>query len=111
MPPKPPTFHTKEPNQWQTSSTPAFNTSTPKLTKPMDQNLINVAATAFSAVIGWILKVVWDAIRNMQSDMKELEKDLHTKYITKDEYSRDILEIKTILMKISDKLDSKVDKR
>jgi hypothetical protein len=79
--------------------------------KLMDQNLINVAATAFSAVIGWILKIVWDAIRNMQSDMKELEKDLHTKYITKDEYSRDILEIKNILMKISDKLDSKVDKR
>ena len=77
----------------------------------MDQNLINVAATTFSAVVGWILKVVWDAIRSMQADIKELEKDLHTKYVAKDEYRQDILEVKDILGKIFEKLDSKVDKR
>jgi cell fate (sporulation/competence/biofilm development) regulator YmcA (YheA/YmcA/DUF963 family) len=77
----------------------------------MDQNLINVTITAFSGVVGWILKVLWDAIRSMQSDIKELEKDLHTKYVAKDEYRQDILEIKDILGKIFDKLDSKVDKK
>jgi len=34
-----------------------------------------------------------------------------TMYVIKNKYKQDILEIKNILIKISDKLDSKVDKR
>lgn len=76
----------------------------------MDQNFINVLVAAFGAVVGWLLKVVWDSIRSLEQDLKVLEKDLHTKYVTKDEYRQDILEVKDILKQIFDKLDRKADK-
>jgi hypothetical protein len=76
----------------------------------MDQNLINMLATGFGAIFGWLLKVVWDSIRSLEQDLKILERDLHTKYVTKDEYRQDILEMKDILKQIFDKLDRKADK-
>ena len=76
----------------------------------MDQNFINVMAAAFGAAVGWLLKVVWDSIRSLEQDLKVLERDLHTKYVTKDEYRQDILEVKDILKQIFDKLDRKADK-
>ena len=76
----------------------------------IDQNFINIMAAAFGAVLGWLLKVVWDSIRSLEQDLKVLERDLHTKYVTKDEYRQDILEIKDILKQIFDKLDRKADK-
>jgi len=76
----------------------------------MDQNFINMMAAAFGAVLGWLLKVVWDSIRSLEQDLKVLERDLHTKYVTKDEYRQDILEMKDILKQIFDKLDRKADK-
>jgi hypothetical protein len=76
----------------------------------MDQNLINTLTAGFGAILGWTLKVVWDSIRSLETDVKSLEKDLHTKYVTKNEYRQDILEIKDILGKIFDKLDRKADK-
>lgn len=76
----------------------------------MDQNFINVLVAAFGAVVGWMLKVVWDSIRSLEQDLKVLERDLHTKYVTKDEYRQDILEVKNILKQIFDKLDRKADK-
>lgn len=44
----------------------------------MDQNFINVLVAAFGAVVGWMLKVVWDSIRSLEQDLKVLERDLHT---------------------------------
>jgi hypothetical protein len=76
----------------------------------MDQNFINIMAAAFGAVLGWLLKVVWDSIRSLEQDLKVLERDVHTKYVTKDEYRQDILEMKDILKQIFDKLDRKADK-
>lgn len=76
----------------------------------MDQNLINILAAGLGAILGWLLKVVWDAIRSLEKDLKDLERDLHTKYVTKNEYRQDILEVKDILKQIFDKLDRKADK-
>jgi len=76
----------------------------------MDQNLINILAAGLGAILGWLLKVVWDAIRSLEKDLKDLERDLHTKYVTKNEYRQDILDVKDILKQIFDKLDRKADK-
>lgn len=76
----------------------------------MDQNLINTLTAGLGAILGWTLKVVWDSIRSLEQDLKVLERDLHTKYVTKDEYRQDILEVKDILKQIFDKLDRKADK-
>lgn len=76
----------------------------------MEQSLLNwifgVAGTAF----GWILKIVWDAITDLKKDMKDLNKEVHEDFVRKDDYRVDIAEIKGMLARIFDKLDTKVDK-
>jgi hypothetical protein len=65
-----------------------------------------VAGTA----MGWMLKVVWDSIRLLQDDMKTLERALHTKYVSKDDYKTDIQDLKEMLKAIFERLDRKADK-
>lgn len=76
----------------------------------MSQDTINLVIACSGAVVGWVLKVIWDAVRTLQDDMKEIERDLHVNYISKDDYKSDIAEIKDILKQIFAKLDTKADK-
>ncbi len=76
----------------------------------MTQDLYNIIVGVGGAAIGWVLKVVWESVRALQTDMKIIEKDLHTKYVTKDDYRADIQELKDMLKAIFERLDRKVDK-
>lgn len=69
----------------------------------MSQDLINMLIAGFGGVTGWFLKTLWEAVR-------DVERDLHTNYVTKIDYRSDILEMKDILKQIFNKLDSKADK-
>lgn len=61
----------------------------------MDQQLINWLFTGFGAAIGWILKVVWDAIKDLKADLRVIERDLPEVYVRKDDFKDAIHEIKT----------------
>lgn len=76
----------------------------------MSQDTINLMITLSGAVFGWILRVVWESIRKLQDEMNEFQREVHTSYVTKDDYRQDILEVKDILKQIFDKLDRKADK-
>ena len=76
----------------------------------MTQDLYNIIVGVAGAAVGWMLKVVWESVRALQSDMKEIERELHTEYVSKNDYRQDIIEMKDILKQIFDKLDRKVDK-
>jgi hypothetical protein len=76
----------------------------------MSQDLYNIIVGVAGAAIGWLLKVVWDSVRALQNDMKEIERELHTEYVSKNDYRQDILEMKDILKQIFEKLDRKADK-
>jgi antirestriction protein len=76
----------------------------------MDQNLYNIAVAIAGAAIGWIVKVVWDAVRSLEADIRDMERDLHVNYVSKDDYRQDILELKDMVKQIFDKLDRKADK-
>ena len=69
----------------------------------MSQDIINMIIGGFGIVIGWFLQTVWQAVR-------DVERDLHTNYVTKIDYRSDILEMKDILKQIFNKLDNKADK-
>lgn len=56
--------------------------------------------------MGWILKVVWDAINDLQRDLRNVEQD----YVRKDDFRDAIGRIEAMLTRIFDKLDGKVDK-
>lgn len=76
----------------------------------MDQNLINLLIGVVGAIVGWVLKVVWNAIQDLQQDMKDIEKELHTEYVSKNDFHTALDEIKQIVQRIFDKLDNKADK-
>ena len=76
----------------------------------MSQDTINLMITLSGAVFGWILRVVWESIRKLQEEMNAFQREVHTEYLTKDDYRQDILEVKEILKQIFDKLDRKADK-
>ena len=76
----------------------------------MDQNLYNIAIAATGAAIGWVVKVIWDAVRALEQDIRDMERDLHVNYVSKDDYRQDILDLKDMVKQIFDKLDRKADK-
>jgi antirestriction protein len=76
----------------------------------MTQDMINAGIGIVSTVFGWVLRTVWNAVTTLQADIKEIERELHTSYVSKDDYRQDILEVKDILKQIFDKLDKKADK-
>jgi len=69
----------------------------------MSQDMINMIIGGTGGVIGWFLKTLWQSVR-------DLERDLHTNYVSKVDYRADILEVKDILKQIFNKLDNKADK-
>lgn len=76
----------------------------------MTQELYNIVVGVAGAAIGWVLKVVWDSVQALQADIKEIEREMHSSYVHKDDYRIDIQEVKDILNKIFDRLDKKADK-
>jgi uncharacterized membrane protein (DUF106 family) len=76
----------------------------------MSQDTINLMITLSGAIIGWILRVIWESIRKLQDEMSAFQREVHTEYLSKDDYRQDIVEVKEILKQIFDKLDRKADK-
>ncbi len=76
----------------------------------MTQDMINAGIGIVGTVFGWVLRTIWNAVTTLQADLKEIEREIHTSYVSKDDYRQDIIEVKDILKQIFDKLDKKADK-
>jgi len=92
------------------------------------QVVINWLFVALGAAGGWVLKVIWDAIKELKADMKQIERDLPEVYVRKDDFRMAIADIKedfkdlkqdmhrglekidSTLALLSRKLDAKSDK-
>lgn len=70
------------------------------------QTIINIAIALSGAFGGWILNSISRSIIKIEDRIN----DMPLQYVTKDDYKTDIAEIKGMLGRIFDKLDSKVDK-
>lgn len=62
------------------------------------------------AILGWLGKTVWDAVQDLKNDLKDLEVELPTHYVRKDELEARLDKLETMLAKIYDKLETKADK-
>jgi chaperonin cofactor prefoldin len=72
--------------------------------------MINLAITCAGAVIGWFLKTIWEALRDLKDDIRDIENEMHTQYIRRDEVQKNFDEIKSILREIFADLKNKADK-
>jgi len=70
------------------------------------QTLFNVAVSVAGFLGGWILNNIYQSIRLLDKDVRQMP---HF-YVSKDDYRLDISEVKSMLSKIFERLDSKADK-
>ena len=81
------------------------------------QTLINAVITLCGVLGGWVLKVIWDVVKELQVADKILVEKVNTieiliagSYITKLDFEKLSVAIFLKLDRIMDKIDGKVDK-
>lgn len=74
------------------------------------QDLFNAAITLSGAFGGWILKTIWDAINDLKTEVKELNREVNQDFVRREDFKDSVADIKEMLNKIFDKLDNKADK-
>ena len=75
------------------------------------QSTVNVILGVGFTVLGWFAREMWAAVKELKADLAHLREELPKEYITKDDYREDIKEIKELMGKIYDRLETKQDKR
>lgn len=70
------------------------------------QVLFNIAVAIAAFFGGWVLNSIYRSVERLDKDVREMP---HM-YVGKEDYHRDIDEVKKMLGKIFDKLDAKVDR-
>jgi len=75
-----------------------------------NQLLINLVLGGAMSVIGWFARVLWYAVDELKKDLSKLREELPKEYVGKDDYRQDVKELKEMLTKLFDKLDTKSDK-
>lgn len=70
------------------------------------QVLFNIAVGLAGVFGGWVLNRIYSAIDRLDKDVR----DMPLRYVTKEDYRRDIDELKDICKQIFKKLDNKADK-
>jgi hypothetical protein len=71
----------------------------------MEQTIFNWAVAAAGALGGWVLKVIWDMLREMrteihardtriQDDLKKLDSKMHEDFVRRDDFKDAVKEIK-----------------
>lgn len=66
----------------------------------MDQSVLNWVFAAVGTLIGWLVKVLWDAIKELKADMKQIERDLPEIYVRKDDFKGAVSDIKSDMREI-----------
>ena len=74
------------------------------------QTLMNFVGGVAIAVGGWFAREVWGAVKELRSDLHQLEVDLPKTYVSKFDLDKRMDHIETMFQRIYDKLDGKVDK-
>jgi Tfp pilus assembly protein PilO len=75
------------------------------------QTIINIVAGAVLTVLGWFGRELWGAIKELQRDMREIEINLPNNYVKKEDFSKNLSDIKDLCDKIFEKLDKLNDKK
>ena len=70
------------------------------------QTLINVGLGLVGFFGGWTINSITRSVERLDMDVRGMQRE----YVNKDDYRRDIDEIKAMCKQIFDKLDAKADK-
>ena len=65
---------------------------------------------AAMAVMGWFLRQLWDATRELKADLARLREELPRQFVLREDYRADIAEIKALLREVREAIAEKADK-
>jgi hypothetical protein len=71
-----------------------------------NQQIFNIVVSCAGFLAGWVLNNITKSLNRLEDRLE----DVHVRYVIKDDYRRDIDELKDICKQIFDKLDKKADK-
>ena len=74
------------------------------------QIIINIVGAAALSSLGWFARQLWDSVQALKEDVKQIEIDLPTHYVKKDELSVRFDRIEHLLDKLYEKLEQKADR-
>lgn len=74
------------------------------------QFIINTLGALFIAIVGWVARQLWDAVQRLKEDVKKIEVNLPTNYVSKSDFDKTMRHIEDMFQRIYDKLDGKADK-
>jgi len=74
------------------------------------QDIVNVIVGTLLSILGWFARQLWDAVQDLKKDMKDLEIDLPSHYVRKEDLEARFDKFETMLNRIYDKLEHKADK-
>lgn len=58
------------------------------------QTVFQWVVGAGSAVVGWMLKMIVDAIRDVRSEMKNLDRKMHDDFVRRDDFKESVRDLK-----------------
>lgn len=70
------------------------------------QTLINAAVGVVSAVLGWIVRILWEADKELRQDLQQLERNLPTTYARRD----DMRDLTAAVFERFDRIEQKLDR-
>lgn len=85
------------------------------------QTVINFGLGCFVAALGWFAREIWDAIKELRKDIKDIEQHLPENYVRRDDF-RDSMqdvredmregfkEVKELIGAVFSRLDNKQDR-
>lgn len=73
------------------------------------QSIINSLLGGALAALGWFARQIWDAIKELRSDLARLREELPSRYVPKDEFHQVSAALFKKLDRIEDKIDAKKD--
>ena len=70
------------------------------------QNFFNIAIVLSGALGGWLLKMIMDSIKELRTDVRQVEREMNSDFVRREDFQRAVDEIKEILGRIFDRLDA-----
>lgn len=72
--------------------------------------MFNLAFGVLGLVVGALCTILWNMLQTLRASHEALRENVTNNYVRRDDYREDIGELKTLMTRIIDKLDTKVDK-
>ena len=75
------------------------------------QSLIILVFGIILTGLGWFGRQLWDAVKELRTDLHKIESEIPKVYVAKEEFRHDIQEIKQICNEIFRKIDDLRDRK